>query len=319
MTMFAYGLYRFGAFLVQRMSLPTARRIAAVVGRLASVFQRRNRRHLYRNLATAFGDELSPRELRRLRRDIYANFAVFVVDFLRFPRITRESIGGLLTGSSLEGFERLKQMADREGPIISVTAHLGHWELGAAAEALLLGRPLVTLVDVHPSPLVTAFFNERREAKGLSVVPVTAFHKCLRALRNGDVVAIVGDRPVTGQGIEATYFGRTALVPDGHAVLARRFGAKIVPSFLFLNENGLYDLVVDDPISPEITDDVEADVRGAVERVLRVFERHVKAHPEQWYVFRPVWDVRCQARRSRTRARARRARVRAARPSAARA
>ena len=54
-TMFAYGLYRFGAFLAKRMSLPTARRAAAAVGRFASFLQRRNRRHLYANLATAFG------------------------------------------------------------------------------------------------------------------------------------------------------------------------------------------------------------------------------------------------------------------------
>jgi KDO2-lipid IV(A) lauroyltransferase len=121
----------------------------------------------------------------------------------------------------------------------------------------------------------------------------------------------VGDRPVTGQGIEATYFGRTAVVPDGHAVLARRFGAKIVPSFLFLTKDGLYDLVLDEPITPRVTDDEEADVRDAVERVLSVFERHVRACPEQWYVFRPVAN-RQKTPEGRTR-------VRAARPTAARA
>jgi len=60
--MFAFAVYKFGAFLAQSLSLPTARNLAHVVGRLMCYFQRRNRRYLLRNLEVAFGDERSPRE-----------------------------------------------------------------------------------------------------------------------------------------------------------------------------------------------------------------------------------------------------------------
>ncbi len=286
--MFAYYIYRFGAFLAQRLSLPTARKSAAVVGRLMCLFQRRNRRHLYRNLATAFGDELSPRELRRLRLSIFANFAAFVAEFLWFPRINRDNVAELLTEESLKTYAYVQELAESKGPIIYVTAHLGNWEFGAAA-ACLLGAPLTVLVDAHPSALVTAFFNKRREDQGVTVISVSAFRKCFRAMREKRLLAIVGDRPVTGQGIRMPFFGKPALVPDGYAVLARRFGATIVPGFLVTNEDGRYDFLVDEPIEPRVTDDEEADVRDCVERCLRVFERYIRAYPEQWYVFRPVW------------------------------
>jgi KDO2-lipid IV(A) lauroyltransferase len=308
--MYAYIIYKLGAFLAQRLSLPTARKYAAVVGRLMCLIQRRNRRHLYRNLEIAFGDELGPRELKRLRRDIFANFAAFVAEYLWLPKIDRHNIRRLLTPESPERYARLQRLAEERGPVIYLTAHLGNWELGGAA-ASLLGMPLTVLVDAHPSPLVTHFFDARREEKGMTVVPVTSFQRVFRALRGKQLVAIVGDRPVTGQGILAPFFGTPALVPDGHALLARKFGAAIVPGFLVMNEEGLYDLIVEDVIEPRVTDDEEADIRDCVERCLAVFEKYIRRHPEQWYVFRPVWDRpderyadRLKIRQERFRARA---------------
>jgi len=309
--MYAYIIYKLGAFLAQRLSLPTARKLAAVVGRLMCLFQRRNRRHLYRNLEIAFGDQLGPRELRRLRLKIFSNFAAFVADYLWLPKINRDNIVEFLTPESLEKYTQLRKLAEDRGPAIYLTAHLGNWELGGVA-ASLLETPLTVLVDAHPSPLVTRFFDARREEKGMTVVPVTAFRKVFRAIRRKRLVAIVGDRPVTGQGILATFFGKPALVPDGHALLARRFGASIIPGFLVMKDDGRYDLIVEDVIEPRVTNDEEADIRECVERCLAVFERYIRRYPEQWYVFRPVWDLPNQRQADRLKARQERLRARAA-------
>jgi len=286
--MFAYAIYKLGAFLAVRLKLPTARRHAAAVGRFIGLFQRRNRRALYRNLKVAFGDSLSEPEVRRLRTDIYGNFGAFVLEFLWLPNLTREKVGELLTPQSIETYARIKTLAEERGPVIFLTAHLGNWEM-AAVIGSLMGLPLTVLVDAHPSLLVTRFFNERREQKGLRLVSVSEFQKCFRAVHQKRLLAIAGDRPVTGQGIRMEYFGRPALVPDGHAVLARRFNVPILPGFLVLREDGRYECVIDKVIEPRITDDFDADVRDCVAKCLRVFEKHIRQHPEQWYVFRPIW------------------------------
>jgi KDO2-lipid IV(A) lauroyltransferase len=309
--MYAYIIYKLGAFLAQRLSLPTARRYGAAVGRLMCLVQRRNRRHLYRNLEIAFGDSLGARELRALRREIFANFAAFVADYLWLPKISRENIEEFLTPESLDRYDELRRLSEERGPVIYLTAHLGNWELGGVA-ASLLGMPLTVLVDAHPSPLVTRFFDARREEKGMTVVPVTAFQKVFRAIRRRRLVAIVGDRPVTGQGMLADFFGKQALVPDGHALLARRFKASIVPGFLVMKKDGRYDLIVDEVIEPRVTANEEADVRECVERCLRVFERYIRLYPEQWYVFRPVWGLRDRRQADRLEARQARLRARAA-------
>jgi KDO2-lipid IV(A) lauroyltransferase len=286
--MFAYRFYRFGAFLARRFSLPTARRGAAVVGRLTCFLQARTRKTLLKNLRSAFGNELTERELRRLRLDIYENFGLFVLDFLKLPDITEATFDRILTPESRKRYERIVEISKSGGPTIIFTAHLGNWEMAAAAGAAH-GLPLVVLADTHPSPGVTRFFNERREEKGETVVPVSDFHKCFLALRRGEVVAIVGDRPVTGHGITIEFFGRPTLVPEGYALLARRFDARIIPGFMVLNEDGLYDMVFEEPFYPRKTDDEEADIRDTVERCMGLVEQYVRRYPDQWYVFQPVW------------------------------
>jgi len=304
--MFAYTLYKFGAFLSLRFPLPIARRGAAAVGSLTSVFQRRTRRALYRNLQVAFGDEMTPRELNRLRTKIYSNFAMFVLEFLRLPKLDRANIAEILTPESFATYERAKELAKERGPVIFLTPHLGNWELGAAAGSIL-DLPMTLLVDAHPSPRVTRFFNERRTSKGLRIVSVNEFQKCFRAMHRKQVVAIAGDRPATGQGIRLPYFGKPALVPDGYALLARRFGGVILPGVFVMRKDGMHEYLVEDVIEPRITDDLDGDVRDCVEKCLRVFEKFVRQFPEQWFVFRPIWDDtrtdRLSLRQERIRAR----------------
>lgn len=309
--MFAFAVYKLGALLAQSLSLPTARKLAHVVGRLMCYFQRRNRRMLLSNLEVAFGDELSEAELKRLRLRIFENFAVFVTDFLRLPLINRDNLSDYVTEESLENVRRLSAYASAETPTISTTAHLGNWELGAAATGLLAG-PLSVLVDVHPSDLVTRFFDGRRADKGIDVVPVSSFYKSFRALKKGQLVAIVGDRPVTGQGVMSDFFGKPALMPDGYAVLARRLRARVVPTFLVMRPDGMYEFLIEEPIEPRVTDDEESDVRDLIIRCTAVFERYADRYREQWYVFRPIWDDAGRCVEDRLERRSRRAQLREA-------
>ncbi len=287
--MSAYHVYRFAEFLVRWLPEPIARHLSFAVGRLSSVLQPRNRAILYRNLQLVFGKEKSPTELRELRRRIYGNFGRFVYEFVHLPHVTGEDVRHILTTKSLEIAHNLGALARNE-PVVMVTAHVGHWEMGGAAVGLA-GGSLTVIVDSHPNPGVTEFFNEVRRSVGITPIPITASHRLFRALNRGSLVAVVADRAVTGQGIMMKYFGHDFLAPDGYAVLARRFGAKIVPVFCFRRADGRYDFTSEQPIEIVPTDDAEADIRACVSRCLAIVEQQVLTHADEWYAFRPIWGV----------------------------
>jgi KDO2-lipid IV(A) lauroyltransferase len=48
---------------------------------------------------------------------------------------------------------------------------------------------------------------------------------------------------------------------------------------------------LEEPLDIPRTGDREADVREGVRRFAKLLERYVRAHPEQWNVFEPVWAV----------------------------
>ncbi len=256
--------------------------------------QQRNRTILYRNLEVAFGTTKSPAELRKLRMDIFANFGRFVYEFVHLPHVTKDTLDRIFTPESLSEARRLGEMI-KDGPVITVAAHLGYWELGVALVGIT-GIPIRVIVDSHPDPRVVRFFNELRMAKGSVPVPLTDVRRIYRALKDSCAVAIAVDRAVTGQGITANYFGQEFLAPDGHAVLARKFGAKLVPTFCLLREDGRYDFFMDDPIEMTVTDDAEADIRECVAKCLAHVENRVRENPEQWFAFRPTWGIECEDR-----------------------
>jgi len=301
-----YRVYRFSEFLVKWVPEPIARRVSSAVGRLMCHLQQRNRTILYRNLEVAFGTTKSPAELRKLRMDIFANFGY---EFVHLPHLTRHNVDKIFTPGSLEAAQRLGEMT-KDGPVISVSAHLGYWELAVALVGIA-GIPINVLVDLHEDSRVSRFFDELRMSKGTVPVPVTSVTRIYRALRRNAVVAIAVDRAVTGQGITATYFGQEFLAPDGHAVLGRKFGAKLVPTFCMMQEDGRYDFTIGAPIEVAVTDDAEADIRACVDECLAYMESRIREHPEQWFAFRPTWGVECRDRLRSRKSRQRRSRRRA--------
>ncbi|MYI82934.1 MAG: hypothetical protein F4056_06440 [Chloroflexi bacterium] len=79
-------------------------------------------------------------------------------------------------------------------------------------------------------------------------------------------------------------------MPDGAARLALRTGASVVaatvPRLGPWSDQFTGDFQL---VKCERTGDREHDVRSLTQAMFRVFEEMVRARPEQWYIFRPLW------------------------------
>jgi KDO2-lipid IV(A) lauroyltransferase len=105
------------------------------------------------------------------------------------------------------------------------------------------------------------------------------------------MVALVVDAGVSGgDGIPVTFLGRETMFPAGPARLARLSGAPIVFGLAVRNPGRTsFQAFIEPPILSDRKTDADEDARNLTQQIASTFERYVRRHPSQWYVFRDIW------------------------------
>ena len=103
----------------------------------------------------------------------------------------------------------------------------------------------------------------------------------LRALNEGRVVALQGDRDFNDRGVPRSFLGAVARFPLGPFHLARLSGSELVPCFITYTDDYRFSIELGEPIDVERTANRQADVEGALDRWLVVLERAVRRWPRR--------------------------------------
>jgi lauroyl/myristoyl acyltransferase len=230
-------------------------------------------------LATVTG--ASGARLDALARRVFQDFAACFSDLVTTNRQPAERL--------LDYVARVSEsriLEDRTG-VVSVTAHVGNWEMGGR---LLAGRTRRrTHVVVAPEAVAGLERWVRRDGDGVRFVargPVGVGVELVAALRRGEVVALQGDRAIGTQGdLLVPFFGRPAPFPLGPFILARAAGVPVVAAFCLLEPDDRYAIRMAPPVSVERGK--EAD---AARQWVGVLEEIVREHPTQWFNFFDVWN-----------------------------
>lgn len=266
------------------MSLPlrVGYKVAIMASDLRHLFAHEDRKAVSDNLRLIF-PEKTEKEIGKIRKSMFRNFAKYLIDFFRFEKINKEYIEKNISVKNLHYFNN--ELAKGKGVII-VSAHLGNWELGAVLVSLL-GYPLWAVALSHKDKKVNRFFNSQRESKGVKVIPLgIAVKSCVEVLRKGELIALVGDRLFGERGIVLDFFGRPTLFPKGPAAFALKTGASLVPAFLLRNKDDSFTLHIEKPIEFTVSQDREKDLIDITIVYKELFERFIRSYPDQWYMFR---------------------------------
>ena len=110
----------------------------------------------------------------------------------------------------------------------------------------------------------------------------------LRRLEQGKLVCLVADRDLSGSGVPVDFFGETASMPAGPAMLSLLTGAPLMPVELWHVEGGLNARVrgaLPHPVG------VERKERSAVltQAVADSFARSIREHPADWHMMQRLW------------------------------
>jgi KDO2-lipid IV(A) lauroyltransferase len=228
-----------------------------------------------------------PRALSRLLRDAFRHSVRYYVQLARAPVVDRRYLDRWLV---LEDEAAVNAALDEPGGKLFVGLHIGWFELPALIAATRSGRPAVVPSETISDPDLQAYIVGTRRRMGLEIIELGGAKRLLTAaLQRGETVGLLGDRDITGGGIETELFGARAPLAAGPALLALETG--IVPYVfgVWRTADGVYHAALQRVPFPAEGSRRER-VTGYLEAEARAFERFVAEAPEQWLaIFHPIW------------------------------
>ena len=285
--MIFYILYRIGQALALNLPLKLSYRVAVALADIHYCLGFRERISVTENLKTILAGPFQDDGLRQTAKDVFRNFAKYLVDFFRFSKMDAEYVKRFI---KMEGLSNIEDALKYGKGVIMLSAHLGNWELGAFAMGTL-GYPINAVVLTHRNVRINDFFkNQRSMGKLRSIEFGASLRGCYKALKNNELLALLGDRDFSNNGLPVIFCGKSAVMPKGPAALSYRTGAAIVPSFITRDDDDTFTFAFEKPILPGTAGDEESAIKEIMGKYLPVIESYVKRYPGQWYVFRNFWN-----------------------------
>ncbi|MFD8148242.1 phosphatidylinositol mannoside acyltransferase [Streptomyces sp. NPDC059708] len=282
------GLYGLGWAGVKKLPEPAA---AALGRKIADVAWKRRGKSVLRlesNLARVVPDA-GPERLRALSQAGMRSYMRYWMESFRLPAMDPRRFG---TDVTMKDEHILREaLASGRGVIVALP-HLANWDLAGAWVTGHLGIPFTTVAErLKPESLYDRFVAYR-ESLGMEVLPHSggaAFGTLARRLRSGGLVCLVADRDLSSSGVEVDFFGATARMPAGPALLAQQTGAALLPATLYYGDAPkMYGR-----IHPEV--EVPADgtrvekTAAMTQAVADAFASGIAEHPEDWHMLQRLW------------------------------
>ena len=288
--MWKYILFLIAIHTLGRLPLRAGYAVAQIAGRLVYWLSPARRRDVINNLRHVMGRKARDRAVRAAAREVFVNVAKNYVDLVRMPYIDVDDF--YQRRLRYYGFDEhvLPAVAAGRG-VIALSGHLGNPELGAQG-MLPKGVKVFVLTEPLQPAKLSRLVDSLRACKGHSVAPVgfAGVRRAIQTLRQGGVIALMGDRDIEGPRASLPFFGEEAMMPTGPIEVALRTGATVIPSFCVRTEQGGVYAYLEEPLEMEQTGDMERDIRTNTLRFLARLEHRLRDHPDQWVVLESIWD-----------------------------
>jgi phosphatidylinositol dimannoside acyltransferase len=190
----------------------------------------------------------------------------------------------------LDGLDHLDAAVNAGGGAVMVTPHSGNWDHAGAWACDRYGGIVTVAERLKPEGLYDRFVDYR-QSLGMEVLPHgedETFRVLLRRLQEGKLVCLVADRDLSGSGVPVEFFGETASMPAGPAMLSLLTGAPIMVVDLWHVDRGLQSRVQPPLAQPE-TGDRKSRVAELTQSMADGFARAIGEHPADWHMMQRLW------------------------------
>jgi KDO2-lipid IV(A) lauroyltransferase len=239
---------------------------------------------LRRNLSIV-NPHLNASELEALVEEAYLSYLRYWCDTFRIHTWSSTRIHSTVTTNNEELL--VNPMKEGRGVIIALP-HSGNWD-HAGAYFCQQGIPLVTVAEVLKPEKLFRKFLDYRQSMGFEVLGLDsrAFVTLIRRAREKRLIALVADRDLSDSGIPVKFFGYTAKMPAGPAVLAIKEGLPLVVAHVSYTKIGIH--IDFHPIAIPAGGTDEERIASTVQSIADVFAVGISEHPQDWHMLQRIW------------------------------
>lgn len=261
-------------------------RTGEALGRLAWYIAPSRRRLVQRHLRRILGPDAL---VKKRSKNMFASYGRYWAEIFW---LRPERKDGLLAECELVNGQALHDAFAKGKGMVLVLPHMGNWEIaGAVAESL--GMPAMSAAENLPNPLITDWFVKIRAMVGIEIVltgrGMRATAALSRRLKEGQTVALLADRDVTGRGVPVTFFGEETTMPPGPVALAIRGDAPLLVVGSYFKEGRGHRYVVSDPLQLPEEGTKDERIAAGVQTLALALEEKIRLKPEDWHLFVPNW------------------------------
>ena len=271
---------------------PWSHRVGRRIGFWAYYISKRSRNVALENLQSLLG--LDRDEARRVAKASLKMAGASISDMLRAPRMTRRVVRRDIevpnaARATLETLRRSGQGA------ILAASHFGNWELGNLVWPLL-GVPAATvIVRPVPNPLLNALLLRLRGWTGQRVIHRTgAVKRCIRGVRQGEIVMITVDVPVPPDAgaVPVDFFGLPTFTTLAAGYVAAATGRPLYIAYLLPLGKQRYRVVLEGPFEAAPEEPAREAALALTRRVSAALEEAIRGYPEAWAWWQKRWRIR---------------------------
>jgi lauroyl/myristoyl acyltransferase len=235
--------------------------------------------------------EISDADLEALVKRGMRSYARYWMDTFRLHTFSREEHGRRFRFDQDDVLAR--HAAAGEGVILALP-HSGNWEAAGAWAANSHGWNLITVAErLKPEGVYQQFLAFRR-ALGMEIIPTSGAERApldllAEKLRDGYIVPLLADRDLSRRGVEVEFFGGTARMPGGPALLALRTGAPLYALHMWNDPDGVAHGRMFGPIPMPADGTTEERVRLITQEIADRLAAGIAEFPEDWHMLQRVW------------------------------
>ena len=225
-------------------------------------------------------------EIRDLSREGMRSYMRYWCEAFRLPTWSSERITDTFI---LERQELLDDAMDSGGALM-IPGHMANWDHAGAWAAATYGSVTSVAERLKPEKLFDAFM-EYRSRLGMDIMGTgraDVLRELTRKLRDGKLVALLGDRDIGRSGVHVDFFGETASFPAGPALLALMTDVPLHPVTMWFDGDVCRGYVHDRVEIPR-EGEREDQIKTITQQLAHGWESGLTEHSVDWHMLQKVW------------------------------